>query len=332
MPVLSGKRCAGQAAWRSAAGALGEMRPWLIKEIAGIRLAFVGLTTPALGTWLPPENLRGFEVLDPVETLRGFCAEVAAQKPDAIVLAGHMGLTRRDDFANRVGALTREFPQLAACLGGHTHQNHPGEMVNNVLYTQADHYGIHAGKVDLTFDRASRRLVHREAMTVPMDHQVAARPAGALSGAAGARCARDRVLAQPDRRIDRTLRRRRRLRAQASDVERLIASAMRAALREKGVEVDAVVHGLFEGQHRWRRAPKTVADAWTLLPYENQIVTLELAHDDLLAFARESRRARDCAASWGCAGQDAGGPVVQVPTPLRRRLALAGQGHATASR
>ena len=40
-------------------------------------------------------------------------------------------------------------------------------MINNVLYTQADHYGIYAGKVDLTFDRSSRRLLHRAAVTVP---------------------------------------------------------------------------------------------------------------------------------------------------------------------
>jgi len=72
-----------------------------------------------------------------------------------------------------------------------------------------------------------------------------------------------------------------------SDVERLIGSAMIAALRKKGVEIDAVVHGLFDGKHPLAPGTKTVADAWAVLPYENEIVTIELPRDDFLALARD---------------------------------------------
>ena len=72
-----------------------------------------------------------------------------------------------------------------------------------------------------------------------------------------------------------------------SDIERLIASGIIAALRKRGVEVDAVVHGLFDDQHPLAPGAKTIADAWTVLPYENQIVTIDLAHADLLALAQE---------------------------------------------
>jgi 2',3'-cyclic-nucleotide 2'-phosphodiesterase (5'-nucleotidase family) len=74
---------------------------------------------------------------------------------------------------------------------------------------------------------------------------------------------------------------------QPSDVERLIASSIRASLRKKGVEVDAIVHGLFDDQHPLAPGAKTIADAWTVLPYENQIVTVDLAYADLLALAQE---------------------------------------------
>ena len=199
MPVLAGnammdgKRVGGPD---EAAGPLAKIRPWLIKDIAGFRIAIISLTTPALATWLPPEDRAGFELLDPVESLRVLVREVGALRPDAIVLAGHMGLTRRDDYANRVGALTREFPQLAVYIGGHTHQNHSRETVNNVLYTQADHYGIYAGKVDLTFDRASRRLVGRDAVTVQMDRAIALDPL-VLSVARTELDAADQILSQP---------------------------------------------------------------------------------------------------------------------------------------
>ncbi len=291
MPVLSGNALVEGRLSGQGTGPLAKVRPWLIKEIAGIRLAVIGITTPALSSWIPPENLAGFEVLDPIESLRGLLREVAAQKPDAILLAGHMGLTRIDDDSNRVGALTREFPQLTAYLGGHTHQNHSSLVVNNVLYTQADHYGIYAGKIDLTFDRATRRLLHRAAVTVRMDRQVALDPL-VLSLAQPELDAAGAVLAQKIGEltepfgVDSAF-------GRPSDVERLIASAIVAALRKKNEEVDAVVHGLFDDKHPLAPGAKTVADAWSVLPYENQIVTVDLAGGDLLALARELGASRE---------------------------------------
>lgn len=281
MPVLSGNalvegRPSGSI--NDTADPFSRLKPWLIREVAGFRLAIVGLTTPALTSWIPPEYLAGFEALDPVESLRSMLRDMTALRPDAILLAGHMGLKRRDDDANRIGALTREFPQLAVCFGGHTHQNHSGEMVHNVLYTQADHFGIYAGKVDLTFDRATRRLLRREAITVPMDHtvpldplvfslassdldhsaQVLERPIGELTEPFG-------LDSTPDR---------------PSDVERLIGSAIVAALGKRDVPIDAVVHGIFDDRHPLQPGIKTVADAWDVLPFENNIVTLEVSLDD----------------------------------------------------
>ena len=294
MPVLSGNAMiAGQVVGKLAesTGPLAKLRPYLLKEVTGFRLAIIGLTTPALSTWLPPENLNGFEMLDPVETLGSLLRDVSAHQPDAILLAGHMGLTRRDDYANRVGALTREFPQLVAVLGGHTHQNHSSEIVNSVLYTQADHYGIYAGKVDLTFDRGSRRLLRREAVTVQMDHQIALDPL-VLSLAQPDLVAADQVLAQPMGELIEPFNVVSAF-GQPSDVERLIGSAIIAALRKKGVEVDAVVHGLFDDKHPLAPGEKTVADAWAVLPYENQIVTIELEYDDFLTLARDFGSGRE---------------------------------------
>ena len=299
MPVLSANsEIAGQRAGARGAGeSFANLRPYLLKEIAGIRIAIIGLTTPGLPYWIPPENRGVFEVLDPVEALRPLLGEVAALRPDAIVLAGHMGLTRLDDYANRVGALTREFPQIKVYLGGHTHQNHPGEKLNGVLYTQADHFGIYAGKVDLTFDRSSRRLVQSEATTVLMDHQIPFDPQ-VMSLAGSALTQADHVLAQPVGRLTKTF-------ApgvafdQPGEMERLIGSAIVAALQGIGVKADVVIHGLFDEKMPFLAGPKTVGDCWTLLPYENEIVTMEVASDDLLAMAVELGASRERRALMG---------------------------------
>ena len=288
MPVLSGNALIeGKpvGALPDSASPLARLRPWLLKEVAGFRIAFIALTTPALSTWLPPENLIGFESLDPVETLRALLPQVSALKPDAIVLLGHMGLKRRDDYANQVGALTREFPQFAAFIGGHTHQNHSSEMVNNVLYTQADHFGIYAGKVDLTFDRNSRQLLKREAVTVPMDSSVALDPL-ILSLTRADLDAADKILAREIGELTEPFGLASAF-GQPSDVERLIGSAIMASLRKQGCEVDAVVHGLIDDKHPLLPGTKTVADAWAVLPYEDEIVTIEIDHHDLLLLAHD---------------------------------------------
>ena len=109
--------------------------------------------------WFPPQFLGGLEFQNPVEPTRRAIVEVKALGADAIVLAGHMGLKERtggDDFANRVMALTAEFPEVAVFIAGHTHQDLPLRLTNNVLFTQADHFGIHVGRVDLVFEDASR--------------------------------------------------------------------------------------------------------------------------------------------------------------------------------
>ncbi len=300
MPVLSGNGMVGGTAigqLSNDAGPLAKLHPFLIREIAGIRLAIVSVTTPALSSWLPPEVLGNFEVLDPVEALRDRLREVAALHPDAILLAGHMGLTRCDDDANRVGELTRTFPQLVVCIGGHTHQNHSGATVNGVLYTQANYFGLHAGRVDLTFDRASRRLLRRQAITIPMDAAFPLDPF-VLSIAHADLDAADLALGQkmgdllePLSAVSAP--------GRPSDVERLIGSAMKAILQVKGCDVDAVVHGLFKGVGAVPAGTKTVADAWTILPYENEIVTVDLARADLLAIAQELSTGRDTRSVMG---------------------------------
>jgi 2',3'-cyclic-nucleotide 2'-phosphodiesterase/3'-nucleotidase len=62
MPVLAGNAMvAGKPVGTlgESAGPLARLRPWLLKEVAGFRLAIISLTTPALATWLPPEKWRG---------------------------------------------------------------------------------------------------------------------------------------------------------------------------------------------------------------------------------------------------------------------------------
>lgn len=151
-----------------------KIQPFILKEVAGIKIAIIGVTTPGMLFWFRPEFARGIEFQYPVEPVRRAIAKAKNEGANAIVLTGHMGLKARtggDDFANTVMALTSEFPQVATFVAGHTHQAIPSRLTNGVLFTQADHFGIHVGRVDLLFDRNSKKLLGREAICELMDNR-----------------------------------------------------------------------------------------------------------------------------------------------------------------
>src|SRR5881628_1796577 len=255
-----------------------KIQPLIIKEIAGIKLAVIGVTTPGMPFWLGPEFTRGIEFQNPVEPVRRAMAKAKHEGADAIVLSGHMGLKMRtggDDFANTVMALTSEFPETAVFIAGHTHQIIPSRITNGVLFTQADHFGIHVGRVDLLFDRNSKKLLHREAVCEFMDNRFSLDPA-VISRAKSQLAESDAALAQPIGELAETFRARSRP-GEPSDVEILIGAAIVEALRECSVAVDGVMHGVFDEKRDFAAGPKTVNDIWNILPYENYIVTAELS-------------------------------------------------------
>jgi 5'-nucleotidase / UDP-sugar diphosphatase len=267
---------------------LAKIQPFMLKEIAGIKLAIIGVTTPGMLFWFRPEFARGIDFQYPVEPVRRAIASAKSEGADAVVLTGHMGLKPRsggDDFANTVMALTSEFPETAVFIAGHTHQIIPSRITNGVLFTQADHFGIHVGRVDLFFDRNSKKLLHREAVCEFMDNRLSLDPA-VISRAKSQLAESDAALAQPIGELAETFRARSRP-GEPSDLERLIGAAIAEALRERSVPVDGVMHGVFDEKSDFTAGPKTVNDIWNVLPYENYVVTAELSPDEIKMIMEE---------------------------------------------
>lgn len=259
-----------------------KIQPLIIKEIAGIKLAVIGVTTPGMPFWLGPEFTGGIEFQNPVEPVRRAMARAKTEGANAIVLSGHMGLKMRtggDDFANTVMALTSEFPEIAVFIAGHTHQAIPSRLTNGALFTQADHFGIHVGRVDLLFDRNSKKLLRREAICELMDNRF--HPDHVIVSRAKSQLAEsDAALSSPVGELAETLRGRSRP-GMPSDVERLIGAAINEALAERNVQVDGVMHGAFDDRVSLLAGPKTLNDIWNLVPYENYIVTAQLSPEEI---------------------------------------------------
>jgi 2',3'-cyclic-nucleotide 2'-phosphodiesterase (5'-nucleotidase family) len=193
-----------------------------------------------------------------------------------------MGLKTRtggDDFANTVMALTSEFPEVPVFIAGHTHQDLPSRLTNGVLFTQADHFGIHVGRVDLLFDRNSKKLLRREAVCELMDNRFGLDQM-VLSRAKSQLAESGAAVSEPIGELAETLRGRSRP-GRPSDVERLIGAAIMEMLLERKVPVDGVMHGTFDDKADLIAGPKTVYDVWHIIPYENYIVTAQLSPEEI---------------------------------------------------
>ncbi|WP_164976203.1 bifunctional metallophosphatase/5'-nucleotidase [Oleiharenicola lentus] len=165
--------------------------PYLVKEVAGVRLGLLGLTTPSIPNWENPENYAGLEFRPLVSETRKWVAHLREkEKVDAVVVSMHSGVEENlatgrmapGDFVgeNAALALAREVPGLDVIFLGHTHRDVPSLVVNGVLISQAGRWGDRLSRADLTFDRpdASARwtVFAKAAQTIPVTAAVAADP------------------------------------------------------------------------------------------------------------------------------------------------------------
>jgi 5'-nucleotidase/UDP-sugar diphosphatase len=301
-----------------------RVRPWTIREVGGFRIGLIGLITPGLPFWLPPELLGGVSPLDPAAALAAAVREVRGEQVDAVVVTGHMGWRFEDDYANPVRAILGEAKGVDVYLAGHSHQNQPSWMLDDVLCSQASYHGIHCGRVDLTFDLASRKLVDRQAYTLLMDDRFALDPL-VMQLAAADLAASEEELAREVATVIRPIPGK----GRGSELVKLLCECFAGALAGRGVEVDGVFHGSF-GSGDLQPGRLTVGDCWTIIPYENMLVTAEVTPADLaVILAEDAKDRRSDRTLWPFeVTTEPGGRVTRIsrggePLPPDRRVRIA---------
>lgn len=264
-------------------GAPENVIPWKMQEVGGFRIALIGLVTPGLPYWLMPETLGNIKPTDPALSLKKSIAQAKSAKADAIVVLGHFGHLKEDDFANPLRETLKAAPGADVFIAGHTHKNISSETIEGVLYTQAGYFGINCGKVDLTFDTNSRKLIAATSGTDFMDSSVELDPGVIQTSQPHLRDSREQ-LARQIAVLDEPILGKKR----DSPLARFICKSILSAVHKKKIKADAVFHGTF-GTPLIPKGPVTVADAWEILPYENTLVVAEITPKQLLEILDEDR-------------------------------------------
>lgn len=160
-------------------------KPYVVKEVSGVRVGILGLTTPGIPNWENAPNYVGLEFREPVAEAKKWVAELRdKERADVVVVAMHMGL--EEDLRtgeinpsqvlneNRAVAIAREVPGVDVIFMGHTHRDTPSIYLNGVLITQANHWGRHLARADLYLEKDGERwrVYAKSGRTIPVDDKV----------------------------------------------------------------------------------------------------------------------------------------------------------------
>lgn len=144
---------------------------YTIIERAGVKIAIIGMTSPLVADFNEGKDIfSGKEVRNPVTETKKIVGKLEG-KVDALIGLMHMGIKNENNEPDTgVADLVRAVPELDAVFTGHMHSLR-NEEINDVLVLQANHYGSHLARLDLTFEEQNGHfeLVDKKAKNISVE-------------------------------------------------------------------------------------------------------------------------------------------------------------------
>ena len=141
------------------------VEPWRVVEVAGVRIALVGLLSPLTPEMSHPDTRALLRFDDPAETLTRARRALAERSPaiDLILPVTHLGV----EGDRRLAAA---HPDLPLIIGGHSHTFlEEGARVGSTLIVQAGGRASSIGRVDLRFDAETLELIQARARAIELE-------------------------------------------------------------------------------------------------------------------------------------------------------------------
>lgn len=256
-----------------------SLPPTAIVERAGVRVGFIGVTTPSAPDYLLAETARRLRYADISTVVNARTRELQRQGVEAIVVLAHAG-ARADERSGRVeGEILDEARQMTAAvdvvIAGHTHAGLNVRVANpdggDKLVVQAKALGVAFDRVRLRINRRSGDVVAKEGTTQPTWNDEV-RPDPRLAELLGRY--RRRVAPLARRVVGRALSELRRERpgALAGSIGTVAARAQRLLA---GTEIAFVNEG--NARADVGRGPVTFADLFAASAYEQPVVRMTLS-------------------------------------------------------
>src|SRR5712691_10997916 len=302
LKVLEKARSEAKFPWLSAnsynkGSATTHYTPYIVKEVQGVRIGVLGLTTPGIPNWENVPNYEGLEFKETVSEAKKWAPILREkEKVDVVVITMHMGI--EEDLRtgtpnpaqvpneNAAIAIARQVPGVDVILMGHTHRDVPSLVVNGVLLTQANRWASHVARVDLYLEKDAGgrwHVVIKSARTIPVTEKTAIDPEIAALGKPYDKETQDwlnRTIGESSAELT------------ARDgrfKDTAIIDLIQRVQLEAG-HADVSLAAAFNLSARIPKGQVTVRDIAGLYEYENTLVTLELTGRQLKQALEHSAR------------------------------------------
>lgn len=135
------------------------LKPYVIEEVDGIKVAIFGLTTPETYYKTLPSNVAGLTINDPVTTAKMMMAMLEPISDVQIALA-HLGTDESTLENERSTAIAMEVDGIDLILDGHSHTVfESGKVVKGTMIASAGEYNKNVGVVNLLMDKKNVNIL-----------------------------------------------------------------------------------------------------------------------------------------------------------------------------
>jgi 5'-nucleotidase / UDP-sugar diphosphatase len=242
--------------------------------VSGALVVIFGLTTHQTPTATLPDNVKGLQFDDPIETAKKILEPF--DDADFIIALTHIGLEEDERLAAAC-------PKIDVIIGGHTHTYvDPPRKVGNTIVCQASAYARYVGRLDL--DVKNGRVVAHQGQLTDLTEKTAEDPKLSsimdeyrkpLEKAMKVKVGETRIFL--DGRLSSVRS------GHESNLGRLIAYT---AAESCGADVAIINGGGIRSSIN--EGTITLGDVHTVLPFGNTVVKLDMTGEDLLAVLQRS--------------------------------------------
>jgi 5'-nucleotidase / UDP-sugar diphosphatase len=255
------------------------VKPYIIVDKKEVKIAIIGMTTPEVPYLTKPGRLKHITVDRPEDILPRFIKKATDEGAVIIIVLSHLGLDADKDLAQRV-------PGIHVIVGGHSHTalENPA-LVGNTIIVQAGAYGLYLGVLKLKIDPETGKIMgHTEenelekvmaGKDMPHDTETA-RIIQTYYG---------RIQKEYSRVVGETSVPLVRYHQRESNIGNFICDTMR---KRTGTDIAFVNSGAIRNNIPKGRI--TMEQVFTLLPFDNILVTMRLTGKQLLEILEQNAK------------------------------------------
>ncbi|WP_410814718.1 bifunctional metallophosphatase/5'-nucleotidase [Micromonospora sp. 067-2] len=158
--------------------------PYAIHKVQGVKVGFIGMTLEGTPEIVSQQGVAGLTFADEAETANRYARELRRRGVQTIVVLLHEGGTQAagagiNDCTGLTGPIVditnRMDPSIDVVVSGHTHQAYNCE-INDKLVTSASSFGRLVTDIDLKIDRRTGDVISAAAENVVVTRDVAKDP------------------------------------------------------------------------------------------------------------------------------------------------------------